>query len=148
MNVTSNRQTLGALNHVLYFLVSLLTVGWGVYAFVRAGDGSVSVEAARGEHRSSLRSKLSEEEFKSFPKSGFAEWVNREKGAAKVSLNDSADMIIDISKSSAPKLSSAKVDVEIVLPPDAPRLPSAPYGASTVRFKLLTSATQSPPLGN
>lgn len=137
MNVKNCTPTSRAMSNLLWLFLVPTVAAFGVCACMRMIVVPMGVESLRGKYRTEVSARLMQDDERAFPKNGSAQWVNREKGTAKISLSDSVEMSLGVLKAKLPKPSQVKIDPEMVFPAEAPRLPSAPSGAATIRFRML-----------
>ena len=97
------------------------------------------LEAKRGNRRVEIREKIAKEADSKILGVEKAEWVNKEGGTAKIPLSAAIDLVVAELRKKQPVPSAVKVDPIMTLGSDAPKMPSAPSGAATVRFPAITT---------
>lgn len=124
--------------NVLYYFAGCLGVIVLTFLCVRSAEAPKDIEEERGNRRIEIRKKIAAEEKS---KSELA-WVSKDKALARVPVSVARDLVhSDLSaKKVAP--SAVKRDPVLVLPPDAPALPSAPSGVMGTQFPSFDSRKQ------
>lgn len=132
--------------NLLWATLSLFVVLGGALALTLPVRPEVDVDAKRGERRLEVRKKINADEAAAL--SGM-DWADKKTGVVKAPLAVALPITVKELAAKEPTKSAIKVEEPLAAPGgDAPALPSAPAGASTIRFPLPAAPAPAPPSGN
>lgn len=137
MSDRSVHTEVGSVKYLFGAVVSLALIFGVISAVFWTGNKPTDLEERRGLRRVELREKTEKDETAKILTTSKAEWVNKEGGVARIPLSAAFDLAVNELKRKQPTPSTVKVDPVISLGADAPKMPSAPSGAATVKFSTI-----------